>query len=196
MAGWPVPVERLALIGHSMGGLVIRAACHAAGEAGHHWPALVGTCVYLGSPHRGAALERAVHTAGALLDRLPEGRASGEILRLRSAGIKDLRHGAVHPDDWADAPPDSWPSPRPRRIPLLAGARHVAVAATLGARRDGLEARILGDLLVPYPSATRPAHRRPEPGDTVVDVVHLPRTDHLSLLNHPQVRAEVVGWLA
>ncbi|MGO4781095.1 esterase/lipase family protein, partial [Lysobacter sp. 2RAB21] len=34
---WPVPVERLAIVCHSMGGLVARSACYAAEQAGHRW---------------------------------------------------------------------------------------------------------------------------------------------------------------
>ncbi|HZJ48181.1 MAG TPA: hypothetical protein VFD97_03985, partial [Acidimicrobiia bacterium] len=36
-AEWPVPVQSIALVGHSMGGLVIRSACEAARTAGHRW---------------------------------------------------------------------------------------------------------------------------------------------------------------
>ena len=48
--GWPVPVQRLALVGHSMGGLVVRSAGHAGTERGDRWPSLVDTTVSLGAP--------------------------------------------------------------------------------------------------------------------------------------------------
>ncbi len=34
VAAWPVPVRSIALVGHSMGGLVVRAAFHAAAHRG------------------------------------------------------------------------------------------------------------------------------------------------------------------
>src|SRR3546814_16026451 len=57
-AQWPMPIEELVLIGHSMGGLVSRSACHHAGVVGHDWLAKLRAMVFLGSPTHGAALER------------------------------------------------------------------------------------------------------------------------------------------
>jgi pimeloyl-ACP methyl ester carboxylesterase len=52
---WPVPVERLAIVAHSMGGLVARSACHYGAAAGHAWPNRLDDIVFLGTPHLGAA---------------------------------------------------------------------------------------------------------------------------------------------
>ena len=56
-------VEQIALVGHSMGGLVARSACHHGGD----WTPLVRHTVSLGSPHTGAPLESAVHYAATAL---------------------------------------------------------------------------------------------------------------------------------
>ena len=47
----------------------------------------------LGSPHRGATLEQAANVACSGLSMLPETRPFARPLKLRSAGIKDLRYG-------------------------------------------------------------------------------------------------------
>ena len=52
---WPVEVDEIALIGHSMGGLVARSACHYAGAGS--WRDRVRHVFTLGSPHKGAPLE-------------------------------------------------------------------------------------------------------------------------------------------
>ncbi|MCB0042773.1 MAG: hypothetical protein KDE23_23975, partial [Caldilinea sp.] len=39
LEAWPVPVEELALVGHSMGGLVARSAGHYGPALAHEWPA-------------------------------------------------------------------------------------------------------------------------------------------------------------
>jgi pimeloyl-ACP methyl ester carboxylesterase len=129
VATWPVPVERLALIGHSLGGLVIRAA------AGHgaRWPELVDATVSLGSPHRGAPLAQAAGLASRVLALVPESRPFGAVLDARSAGIKDLARGL--PGD------------------VLPDARHLAVAATLTGDADPPVGRFVGDLLVLRASA-------------------------------------------
>ena len=51
---WPVPVETLSLIGHSMGGLVIRSAGWYANQQSHSWLGKLKRVVCLGSPHHGS----------------------------------------------------------------------------------------------------------------------------------------------
>ena len=76
LAAWPVDVDEVALVGHSMGGLVARSACCHAAEADADWARLVKQSVSLGTPHMGAPLEQAVHVLSAGLARLPETRPS------------------------------------------------------------------------------------------------------------------------
>src|SRR4051812_38159251 len=64
---WPVPVEEIALVGHSMGGLVARSACHYGGE----WTRLVRHVFCLGGPHLGAPLQKAANAAAHALPRPP-----------------------------------------------------------------------------------------------------------------------------
>jgi len=88
---WPVEVEEIVLIGHSAGGLVARSACdHAACE---QWRAKLTHVLTLGSPDRGAPLERAAHAVSAAMARLPETQMLGAALGMRSAGVKELRSG-------------------------------------------------------------------------------------------------------
>lgn len=98
---WPVLVEEIALVGHSMGGLVVRSACHYGAEQQHGWPDAVRHVVCLGSPHLGADLEKGVNAASWALARLPETRGVSAFLNARSAGVKDLRYGACL--DWTGA---------------------------------------------------------------------------------------------
>ena len=68
---WPVPVRELVIVGHSMGGLISRSACHYAEEAGHAWPEVLKKMVFLGSPHHGAPMERAGNRANLLVGISP-----------------------------------------------------------------------------------------------------------------------------
>ena len=90
---WPADVRRLALVGHSMGGLVLRAACAVTTDSESPWTDLVTDVVCLGTPHLGAPLERVVNRGVSALGRLPESAPFGRILEYRSVGILDLRHG-------------------------------------------------------------------------------------------------------
>ncbi len=171
-------VEEIALIGHSMGGLVARSAAHLGGD----WTRLVTHVISLGSPHAGAPLESAVHYAAAALGMMPESRPFARLLRRRSAGIRDLRSGSLVDEDWKDRDPEALRAAACQEVPLLEHARHCFVAATVTTRPDHPVGRLLGDWLVLERSAS---HRTQE-------TLHVGPAHHLALLNHPAV----YEWLA
>ena len=182
LAGWPVEIEQIALIGHSMGGLVARSACHYGGG----WTRHVRHVVSLGTPHAGAPLEEAVHVAAAALHALPESRPLARLLRRRSGGIRDLRRGSLVDADWRDRDPDALRAAACEEVPLLDGARHCFVAATVTADPHHPLGRLLGDWLVLEPSASARAQER----------FHLGGAHHLALLDHPRVYEQLKRWLA
>ena len=195
---WPVPVQDVVLVGHSMGGLVARSALHQAGGGtadAKPWTHLVRDTVTLGSPHLGAPLERGVHQLTHALGRLPETRPLATLLRLRSVGIKDLRHGTLVEADWTDRDLDDVVPGKHTHVPLHDGARHFVVLVTLSRNPAGRAADLLGDLLVPPRSAS---------GDTGDDdrlafppdhVHRLGGLHHFDLLNHPLVYERIRAWL-
>jgi hypothetical protein len=206
---WPVPVESMAIIGHSMGGLVARSAMHQAAQAGMHWPSKVRQLVFLGTPHHGAPLERGgnwLHRGLGISPYLaPFTRLSG----LRSEGITDLRHGNLLEQDWAA---NRFETRDTRAIvPLPQGVACYAVASTLGQKGVGARASTpplassaralgeawLGDGLVPLASALgRHAKASRE--------LHLPSShvwigrgiNHLDLLGSAAVYRRLRRWLS
>jgi triacylglycerol lipase len=151
---YPVPIEDLTLVGHSMGGLVVRSACHYAAEAGHGWTSHVRRVFYLGSPHRGAPAAKLGHLLSGVLDAidLPGTKITARILAGRSAGIKDLRNGAVLDEDWLQPDPDAVSDAQ-----LLTHARHYFMSATITDDPDHAIGRLVGDLMVRVPSSSGPA---------------------------------------
>jgi pimeloyl-ACP methyl ester carboxylesterase len=195
VAHWPVEVARLTLVGHSMGGLVIRSACCQALEAEEEWVGLVRRILYLGSPHLGAPLEVAATAAGAALQRLPETNPLATALASRSVGIKDLRYGDIRPVDWADIrDPDAWRQEPAECAPLLESAEHFYIGATLTRDQDHIVARMIGDALVTFPSASGSGPRRQLAFD-IDRGRHLGGLHHFDLLNHPRVWEVVREWL-
>ena len=184
VVAWPVPVDDLALVGHSMGGLVVRSACPAGTAAAHPWPALVRSCVYLGSPHQGAPIEQGLHALAWILGQVPEAGAVASVLGLRSAGIRDLRQGTL-----ADGGAAAGPAPA-----LLASARHHLVAAHLGSSGRHAAAVVLGDLLVRPRSALGLGHRRIAALDPC-ERATFPATSHFALLKDRRVAEALIGWL-
>jgi len=125
---WPVEVDRLALVGHSMGGLVARSACYCADLEGAAWVRKVRHVVSLGTPHMGAPLEQAVHVASAALNALPETRPFGSFLRRRSAGIRDPRQSSSTSEPWRRS---RMPELRRRRKPANGRVSGSAPSAAL-----------------------------------------------------------------
>jgi hypothetical protein len=196
VAAWPVPVTDLALVGHSMGGLVIRSACATAAVAGRPWPSLVRSCVYLGSPHHGASLERGVNVLGWLLGHVTHVRPVASVLRLRSAGIKDLRYGLITDDGWEEDDVDGLltGTGTGAEVALLASARHHLVAAHIGSSERHPAAVLLGDLLVRPGSALGLGHRKVVALDPC-ERMTLASTNHFGLLKDRKVAEALVGWL-
>ncbi len=191
---WPVPLERIVLVGHSMGGLVVHSALAQAGDGG--WVDLVSDTVALGTPHHGAPLEKAVAHAVVAMGSWERTAPVASAVRRRSVGTKDLRHGNLVEEDWLGHDPDDV---RNRRIdiPLRPGIRHLAVVAVLGADPDGMLGAALGDGMVTRSSA-RGQRRGHDSGRRYADedVVVLGSLGHLALLNHPEVYAVLRDRLA
>ena len=192
---WPVDVQQVALVGHSMGGLVARSAAHQAHEQGQTWVRRVRHVVSLGTPHMGAPLEQGAHRAALALHKLPETRMLGSFLKKRSAGIRDLRHGSLVDEDWRGRDPEALRAVACQEVPLLPWATHFFVSATVTRDPNHPLGRLLGDILVLKPSAsgkskTRRIPFREEHGH------HVGGTHHLALLNHPEVYERLRDWLA
>jgi pimeloyl-ACP methyl ester carboxylesterase len=195
VAAWPVEVERVALVGHSMGGLVARSACNQGAIEEASWVRHVRHSVSLGTPHLGAPLEQAVHYLSFGLAKLPETRPFANFLRRRSGGIRDLRQGSLVDEDWRDCDPDALGAAACAEIPLLEGATHCFVSATVTRSDRHPVGRLIGDTLVLKPSATGRGRTRRIPFEEEYGH-HLGGAHHFALLNHPAVYDKLRGWLA
>jgi hypothetical protein len=114
------------------------------------WPAKVRRVVCLGSPHHGAPLEKLGHAAAAILAAIdtPGTRIPARLIEGRSAGIQDLRHGALVDEDW-HADPEALTA-----VSLLEHATYHFLSATLTRDPEHPLGQLIGDLLVRTPSAS------------------------------------------
>jgi pimeloyl-ACP methyl ester carboxylesterase len=191
--GWPVTVDELVLVGHSMGGLVARSACHYGEKDGHRWTEAVRHVFCLGTPHLGADLEKGANALAWALGRLPETRGLAAILNARSVGIKDLRYGSCVEEDWCDCEPDEFLRDRCQEVPFLPDANYYFIGAALN---PGPLGTVLGDLLVRMPSASGRGNGKGRRIPFEIDNGHeLPGLNHFHLLNHPAVYAQLQAWI-
>ncbi|MDO9199380.1 triacylglycerol lipase [Rhodoferax sp.] len=193
---WPVPIEDITVVAHSMGGLLTRSAFHYAKEEGLRWPAYLKNIVFLGTPHHGAPLERAGNWVDVILGSTPYTAPFAKLGHLRSAGITDLRYGHVLDVDWQGhdrfhRKPDSR-----QFLPLPEGVACYAVAATLAPKRGALADRLIGDGLVPLHSALG-QHDDPQRSLVFAKTSQwiAYRTGHVALLSSPDVTRQMVQWL-
>lgn len=194
LADWPVPLDDLVILGHSMGGLVARSALAQADEVGHHWPQKLTKLVFLGTPHHGAPLERAGNWLHRVMDLSPYVAPFTRLSRLRSEGITDLRHGNLLAADWQGSSRFHH-ADRRRPVPLPAAVQAYAIASTAGA--PGSPGSLLGDGLVPVDSALGHHKRRafelglPGSHQWLGHGIH-----HLDLLCDPAVYRRLLSWLS
>ena len=150
---WPVPLEEIVLLCHSMGGLVVRSALDEAFAGGLAWSELPVRTVFLGTPHHGAPLERAGSWVDMLIGISPYSAPFVRLGKIRSAGIQDLRHGNLRDADWQDRDSNGLADGRtPMPLPKQVRAYAVAVS-TQEEGKDGDPGSLRGDGLVPVASA-------------------------------------------
>jgi hypothetical protein len=193
---WPVAVEELTFLAHSMGGLLIRSATHVARREGLQWPDHLKNIVFLGTPHHGAPLEQAGNWVDVMLGSTPYTAPFSALGELRSAGITDLRFGHLLDEDWQGRDRfDHAPDTR-QAVPLPEGVACYAVAATTAAKRGFTADRLIGDGLVPVASALG-VHNDPsrDLGFPTSSQCIRYRTNHLGLLSSPEVTRQILQWL-
>ena len=197
LAQWPVAVEEFSVLVHSMGGLVIRSAVHCATQQRMGWPRHLKNIAFLGTPHHGAPLERAGNWLDVILGSTPYTAPFARLAKLRSAGVTDLRYGHVLDADWQGRDRFARSPDRRTPLPLPEGVRCFTVAATTAVKRSLLAERLVGDGLVPLRSALGQhdeARRTLAFARDAQLVVY--RTNHMQLLDSPQVAQQLLRWFA
>ena len=182
-AAWPD--AELVLLGHSMGGLVIRAATHDASLRGAPWLAQVRHAIYVGTPHLGAPLERLGRVVTRVLRAVPDPitQLVGQIADLRSSGVKDLGDADLRHEDRST---QTFRLRDPRHpVPLLPGIAHHLIASAVVSDALGW----FGDGVVPLESATG-GDRLASP-EAQVDVRRIPGVSHVAMASDPLVYAEI-----
>ncbi len=190
VTAWPVRVHRITLVGHSMGGLVSRSAAHHAAESGRRWVDLLADVFTLGTPHLGAPLARGVHLATAALALAPETRPFAHLLARRSAGVRDLIHGAITEQEGHASYTDGFDVGAAMDISVPERVRHHHASAVVTGNPRHPVGIFVGDGLVRTDSAggrnkLRNIGLRPDDG-LAINSAH-----HFTLLNDERV----YGWM-
>jgi PGAP1-like protein len=196
-AHWPAAISEITVLVHSMGGLVTRSAVHSAQQSKAAWLPHLKNIVFLGTPHHGAPLEKAGNWVDIILGSTPYSKHFAKLGQLRSSGITDLRYGHVLDQDWQGQDRFSRKSDNRTPVPLPDGVACYTVAATVATKSSPLAERVIGDGLVPLPSALgqhTDAVRSLQFAKASQTIVY--RTNHMQLLSSPEVTQQLVKWLS
>ncbi|TCM68727.1 PGAP1-like protein [Acinetobacter calcoaceticus] len=148
-------ITSIDLVGHSMGGLVLRSALFYGKQNMYQWFHMTENLVCLGSPHHGAVLERFGFALQEKFGNFPIMKLVSHVVNIRSNGILDLRYGSVRDDDWEHndiriglIDDNRKPAPLPSHLNTF------LVAGTIEfENKKNLPLKIIGDYLVSIKSA-------------------------------------------
>lgn len=189
---YPVPPRELVLIGHSLGGLLIRSACHYGLQSGLNWTTLLSKAFYIGTPHHGVPWEAL--TAGFFrrmaASESPLAQRISALHESRSPSIRDIVNMSLIDEHWQDdmAPP----------LPWFEGAEHYFIAGSINRDPNHVISHAFGDVLVPIGSAqSRSAlhGHLPTPPNLRQNSAIVPGVKHIALAQHTRVYTHLAHWL-
>lgn len=190
---YPVPVREVVLVGHSLGGLLIRSACHYGEQSGHRWLNQLSKAIYLGTPHLGIPWAPLIDRLYAQLasSQHPVARKLHGVYEKRSPSMRDATRAAVTDEHW-DAEP---PTPAG---PWYEGAEHCFVAGSINANPGHPLSFALGDVLVTQGSAhadSRLQGDKGPPDHVVRRRAVIPGVKHIALVHNAEVYAHIAQWV-
>lgn len=178
---WPDAIGELVLVGHSMGGLIIRSAGYYGSELkvkseelrvvtdestptsdqnqilthNSPWLAHLRSIFLIGTPNDGSWLEQNSHFTARLLERINlfPTRFLSKALNQRSNGIKDMRYSILVDEDWQNAHANDLTPPRTPVPPLPGVQYHILMGSWLRTTRPSALREYFGDGLVGHGSA-------------------------------------------
>ena len=194
---WPVKVNSISFIGHSMGGLVTRSACYYGAKLGDTWVPKTKRIFLLGSPSRGAPLEQIANITSFTLKKIfnPWTKLIAKIIESRSDGIKDLRYAFLRDDDWQDKDQSSLIPKTPLPVPLLEHVEYFIAIGSMWENVDHPMAKIFGDAMVTQFSARGQGVLKDRQGIFEDESVRVfAKVNHVALANNWDVNAQILEW--
>ncbi len=194
---WPVSLEEIVIIGHSMGGLVTRSAVHYGTHYNHSWFPKLRKMLFLGSPHHGAPLERGGNWVDTILGSTPYTAPLARLGKVRSSGITDLRYGNIIDEHWQGQDRFERTEDKRKPVPLPEKVQCYTIAGTTGSQPGDVIDQLLGDGLVQVSSALGQHKKKalclniPKEHQWIG-----PGINHMELLNHPEVYQKIKHWLS
>jgi len=193
---WPVHVEELVIIAHSMGGLVSRSALHYGEQQNMSWTKHLKKIIFLGTPHHGAPLEKVGNFLDVALEAIPYAKPFARLGKIRSAGITDLRYGNLLDEDWQNNNRFKMQGDQRQNISLPEQVECYSIAGIVGKATESKFSKLLGDKMVGIKSALG-QHKNP------IKNLHFKKENtwiayestHSELLSNPKIYTRIKSWM-
>lgn len=194
---YPIDIEDICIIAHSMGGLITHSACHYGQEWGLTWTTRLKHIFLLATPHLGSFLEKFANITTNILEKVPNWhtRLVGKVLNLRSAGIKDLRFGYLTETDWKDQDADRLLRNNKTPPQILSGVSYYVISGRMTEKEKHWVSQLLGDILVRNSSATARSKNVGEFNFPTENHYEFAKTYHHELAARTDVYEKIKGWI-
>ncbi|MBK9733814.1 MAG: hypothetical protein IPO92_02105 [Saprospiraceae bacterium] len=195
---YPVPIDEISIIAHSMGGLVTHSACHLAKTQDLFWTKKLRNVFLLATPHLGSFLEQFANITTNILDKIPNWptRMVGRAINMRSAGIKDLRFGYITEEDWKNKQPDSLLSNTKKPVSKLEGVNYFVIYGILPRKEKHWLGNVFGDVLVTAKSATGRSYDNSGFNFREEHHFEFPKTNHATFTSNQAVYKKILELLS
>ncbi len=194
---YPIEIEEVTIIAHSMGGLITHSACYYAQLEQNSWTQKLKNIFLLATPHFGSFLEKFANVTTNILEKVPNWptRMVGKILNLRSAGIKDLRFGYLTEDEWNSEDPDKLLKNNKKPISKLEGVNYYVISGRLTHEEKHWVSYLFGDILVSKRSATARSKNTKEFNFPLENHFEFGKTFHFELNTRIEVYEKIKEWI-
>lgn len=193
---WAVPVEKMIILVHSMGGLLTRSALYYESKNEQSWSKYLTKIIFLGTPHHGSPLERIGNYIDRTLEAIPYVKPFARLGKMRSAGVTDLRFGYLVDEDWEGRDRFEKQSDNRKILPLPTAIDCYTIAATVGKQGDNLKEKTIGDGLVQLNSALgKHQDETRNVGFKSENSMVLYEANHMDLLSDKRVLEQIERWI-
>ena len=195
---YPIKIEEISIIAHSMGGLLTHSACYYAQKSEMLWAQKLRNIFLLATPHLGSFLERFANVTTNILEKVPNWhtRMVGKVLNWRSAGIKDLRFGYLTDEDWENQHPDKLLKNNKTPIQKLEGVSYHVISGRLTQAEKHWVSLLFGDILVSTKSATARSKNVDEFNFSPDKHYEFAKTNHFKLTASKEAYEKIKSWLS
>lgn len=197
VSNWPVTVEELVIISHSMGGLVSRSALYYGEQQESSWTYYLKKIIFLGTPHHGSPLEKTGNYLDVILEFSPYTKPFARLGKIRSAGVTDLRYGNLLDEDWKNQDRFKLQGDKRKHIPLSEEVENYSIAGVASKESSSRPSKLLNDKVVSLRSSLGMHKKNTKKLNFKKENTWIAyETNHSELLSNLKIYDKIKSWIA